>query len=222
MKRADIKVVFFDAYGVLIGVEDSRHALANYLDLPYEQVKEAGQRSLARPGIPSWTSVNSRAKEVAFSHAASEALLRELGLEVGTVQIEKVSSFYLARQHHALEGVMEALEYLASNYRLGLISNSAPSMRNSVLPETGLLKYLDPIVISGEVGVRKPDPEIYLIALKSAKVDAEEAAFIDDVEQFLDVARQIGFGLPILLDEVGDSSGEFQTITKLTELKKIL
>ncbi len=50
----------------------------------------------------------------------------------------------------------------------------------------------DAIVLSGEVGVMKPDPCIYQIALERLEVKAEQAAFIDDFQHNIDGAQAVG------------------------------
>lgn len=220
MTQPEIKIIFFDAYGVLIGVSDYREDVAKELELPIEQVIGANLKAINHPNMPSWSAVDSHEKEVEFSKAAAKGLLQELGMESTPDQIERICNLWLSRRHAAMDGVIDTLEYLRPKYKLGVISNAAPSLRTQVLPEVGLLKYFDPIVISGEIGVRKPDPDIYLDALKLANVDPEEAAFIDDSESFLDVARQLGFNQTILMDEVGDNSGEFRVIKNFRELKE--
>jgi FMN phosphatase YigB (HAD superfamily) len=55
------------------------------------------------------------------------------------------------------------------------------------------------MVISGEVDVRKPDPGIYRLALACLGVRAEESLFVDDLEENLVAAREIGMGC-LLMD----------------------
>jgi len=223
MSRSDIKIIFFDAHGVLLEQDgDPREAVAKQLQLPLEDIKAAHRRATISRTVLSWSGVDSWDKEVEYSRAAAKALLGELGLPQKPSDVEFIADQWLHRKHKLLDGVVETLDYLKAKYRLGMISNAAPSRRTRELAELDLLKYFDPIVISGEFGVRKPDPLIYVEALKLAEVDAEDAAFVDDVESFLDVARQIGFKLPVLFDHYDESSGEFTAIKHFTELKKIL
>ncbi len=87
-------------------------------------------------------------------------------------------------------------------YSLGLISN-APADTGRAVETLGLLKYLDPVVISGVVGYTKPHPEIFRIALKGAGVNADEAVHVGDLYE-ADVvgARNAGI-LGILIDRDG-------------------
>jgi HAD superfamily hydrolase (TIGR01549 family) len=66
-----------------------------------------------------------------------------------------------------------------SGLRAAAISNSNGSVR-SVLDAVGLTSYLDFVVDSGEVGVEKPDPRIFELALARAGVGPSEAAYIGD------------------------------------------
>ena len=84
----------------------------------------------------------------------------------------------------------------------GVISNSNGSAR-SILEETGLAVHLDFILDSAVVGVEKPDPRIFRMALAEARVEPEEAVYIGDLYS-VDVlgARAAGLGA-ILLDPGG-------------------
>lgn len=67
-----------------------------------------------------------------------------------------------------------------AGYTLGVISNSDGRVAQ-LLEEAGLAPYLDVIVDSGVVGVEKPDPRIFELALKQVGVSAEEALFTGDI-----------------------------------------
>jgi HAD superfamily hydrolase (TIGR01509 family) len=78
----------------------------------------------------------------------------------------------------------QALEALAlvraSGLRAAAISNSNGSVR-AVLDAVGLVSHLDFVLDSGEVGVEKPDPRIFELALARAGVAPGEAAYIGDL-----------------------------------------
>lgn len=78
----------------------------------------------------------------------------------------------------------QALEALAlvraSGLRAAAISNSNGSVR-AVLDTVGLVSHLDFVLDSGEVGVEKPDPRIFELALARAGVAPGEAAYIGDL-----------------------------------------
>ena len=63
--------------------------------------------------------------------------------------------------------------------RTGLISNWDPSCR-SVLEQNGLTPFLDPIVVSSEVGVEKPDRRIFEKALELSGEDPRNCLYVGD------------------------------------------
>ena len=63
--------------------------------------------------------------------------------------------------------------------KTGLISNWDPSCRN-VLADTGLAPFLDPIVVSSEVGMEKPDPRIFRRALELSGDRPENCLYVGD------------------------------------------
>lgn len=61
----------------------------------------------------------------------------------------------------------------------GLISNWDPSCRQ-VLDQNGLTPYLDPILVSSEVGVEKPDKGIFEKALELSGDDPKNCLYVGD------------------------------------------
>ncbi len=98
------------------------------------------------------------------------------------------------------EGVLRRLR--AEGMGAGVISNSNGSVRQ-ILEELGLARYLDFVLDSAVVGVEKPDPRIFGLALAAARVRPEEAVYIGDLYS-VDVlgARRAGLAA-ILLDPGG-------------------
>jgi putative hydrolase of the HAD superfamily len=77
--------------------------------------------------------------------------------------------------------------------KLGLISNEGRGITEHRVGKFGLRDLADFMVISHYVHFRKPDLEIWRLALNLAQVTAEESIYIDDREIFADVAREMGF-----------------------------
>ena len=79
----------------------------------------------------------------------------------------------------------------ADGIRVALVSNCAPNTR-PMLAAKGLLGLADAAILSCEVGVAKPAPEIYQIALTELGVLAVEAVFLDDQPRFCAGAAAVG------------------------------
>ncbi|MEI8409233.1 MULTISPECIES: HAD family hydrolase [unclassified Kribbella] len=72
--------------------------------------------------------------------------------------------------------------------RTALLSNSW----GNTYPRDTWEGMFDDIVISGEVGLRKPEPEIFLLAARRLDLKAEECVFIDDLELNVQAANALG------------------------------
>ena len=79
-----------------------------------------------------------------------------------------------------IEGASEIVRNLTkAAYKVAIIANDEDgvSARN-VINNSGLKDYFDTILISGEVGIEKPDSRIFEVALKSLGVKAENAVMV--------------------------------------------
>ncbi|KYH35529.1 phosphatase [Clostridium tepidiprofundi DSM 19306] len=87
--------------------------------------------------------------------------------------------------------VIEVLETLKDNYKLGIISNALPSL-DWAFDTLGIRKYFDNIIISAYEGVEKPDETIYFSAVDKLGCKFEECIFIDDKIENVQAAEKLG------------------------------
>lgn len=90
------------------------------------------------------------------------------------------------------QDVLALIESLRAHYKIGLLSNSPSAFLRGLLAEHDLEKYFDIIVISSEVGLIKPHPEMFQYILGIMEVQPDEAIFIDDNQSYVDGARAVG------------------------------
>ena len=75
----------------------------------------------------------------------------------------------------------KVLNQLHKTYKIGLVSNfSVPECGHDLLEEYGFKRFMDAVVISGDVNRRKPSPDIFETALKRLGVEAHETVFVGD------------------------------------------
>lgn len=110
----------------------------------------------------------------------------------------------------------------AQGYFLGIISNSVGTMEEQ-LGRLDLARHFDTILDSAIVGVEKPHPEIFQMALVRARVEASEAIFVGDTYATdIGGAQLAGLG-GVLIDRVGAyPHATCPRITSLPELEQIL
>lgn len=77
----------------------------------------------------------------------------------------------------------------ASGVPTGLLSNSW----GGGYPTELFGEMFDAVVISGEVGMRKPEPRIFLHAAQLLGLEPQECVFIDDIQANITAAEQLGF-----------------------------
>lgn len=114
--------------------------------------------------------------------------------------------------------VREVLETLSQKYRLGIISDTWPSIEEQ-LEYIGISRYFSFSTFSCYMGVFKPDPRMYLDALSKSGVFPEDAVFIDDSVRNLDGAAALGiFPILIAANPAADVETSYLKIRSLREL----
>jgi putative hydrolase of the HAD superfamily len=106
-----------------------------------------------------------------------------------------------------------------SGLRIAVISNSNGSVR-SILESLRLTQYLEFVIDSFEVGVEKPDPHIFRIALQEMGVQPEEAVYVGDIYS-VDVLGARAAGLDAILLDPGACWGERDCATASSVLDAV-
>ncbi len=135
---------------------------------------------------------------------------------------------HMTRLAHALvtpEHHREVVATLAGRYRLGIITNfdHAPTV-HEVLVRDGLSPYFETVVISSEIGWRKPHRAMFEAATTRLGIAANEALFVGD-NFGLDVVGARDAGLEAIWYRRGPqdaSRGDHRAITDLAELPRLL
>lgn len=113
-------------------------------------------------------------KKHGFSDATSEKLSKPFSDLIFKLELEGTC---------LKDGAIELLDLLKSkNFRIGIITNASHNKNRimQILSRVGIEKYFETIVVSSEVGIKKPDPRIFLIALDNMNLKSEEAVYVGD------------------------------------------
>jgi FMN phosphatase YigB (HAD superfamily) len=118
--------------------------------------------------------------------AAMAALTREL-TQVHMSHVRRVTSAPAER--------VAAVRKIAPHYRLGLLSNFDDSRTgHEVLSDTGVAHLFEAVIISADVGMRKPNPKIFERMLAMLSLPAGEILFVGDTPEH-DVAGAARVGM---------------------------
>jgi len=130
--------------------------------------------------------------EIPLAEARDEiiALGRAEGLDTDPLRLFAL----LGRGEGARAPMVErARRLLVRGYRTGLVTNNAREFRDAWRKLVPADELFEVIVDSSEVGVRKPDPRIYELALaRLGGVPPEQALFLDDFPSNVAAAEKLG------------------------------
>lgn len=93
-----------------------------------------------------------------------------------------------------IEPAMQALVTrlrAAGRVKLGLLSNASLGWSER-LRARGVAALFDDVVVSADVGLAKPDPEVFRFAARRLGVDPTACLMIDDQPQHLESAQRVG------------------------------
>lgn len=99
------------------------------------------------------------------------------------------SQFQEAKLNHDVKELVRALR---ATHRTALLSNTCPEEINPIFETHGLPELFDEIIISAEVGLRKPDSAIFNLMLERLDIQPHEAIFVDDNPHNVAAAESVG------------------------------
>jgi len=196
-----IQAVFFDLGGVIVRTEHQapRQHLADRLGIEYEVL----ERAVFESESARQASLGTIPEE---EHLA--AVARRLGRPVS--EANSLRDEFFSGDVIDLN-LLNFIRSLKPRLKTGLISNAWSGLRAYIVSQ----KFDDAfhaMTISAEVGVTKPEAQIYQLALEQARVQAEAAVFVDDIIENVEGARKLGMSAIHFRDAE----------SALTELKKLL
>ena len=229
----ELDAVFFDLGGTLIDVAVPRER--TWTEVLAGQGMKVDEAAVGRAIRRADRELDNRFAEVQDSDERrfwvkyDEMVLGDLGLEVpddGWVDDLSESLAKVVMNEEAWKDYPDAKPTLRSlsqrDMTVGLISN-ATDLARRVMRRLDLERYFDPIVISSEVGARKPSRRIFDIALERAGVSPGRSLFIGD-KPGVDVVGAGRTGMnAILIDRHGTfPDTPFLRIADLSSLRQFL
>jgi len=198
-----VRAVLFARYGTVLAFGNMEKAWRAWGGLIYERMLHAGGR-IDRTTWPDLL-------EGVFSGAGPEpdvegltvhegrllALAGQVGATFGPDDARAMATDGLALWQREVELAPDCRQVLTTlrerGYATGLVTNfDHPPHVENLIEEHGLRPLLDVVVISGAVGLKKPDPAIMAMALVTLDVPASEAVFVGDSPEDVEAAKGAG------------------------------
>jgi len=111
--------------------------------------------------------------------------------------IESVGVADVHKNHRLINHIRESLR---PQYRVGILSNIASDWVTRTLLDEQEQALFDVMVFSYQVGVAKPDPEIFHVACQRLDLPPAEILFIDDVPNNVSAAQSVGMQAAVYTD----------------------
>ena len=213
-----MKAIVFDLDNTLI---DRQRAFTEMLKDRIQLTLPADKKHLKEQAIQDilmWDDNGTVSRSVSFKKYCDK-------YEVTCMTSEELSTYWTTISGsvvYLFDDVIEVIAYLKDKYRLAILTNGSPVSQRRKLESTGILNLFELSVVSGEVGIDKPDPRIFDVMCDRLNVKPEECLYIGDnyVNDVLG-ARNAGWNA-IYLNRLHLESDESQMIDSLKKLKKIL
>jgi putative hydrolase of the HAD superfamily len=152
----------------------------------------------ARDGVqPLFELECGRMTEAQFLAALEQTLREELGREISCAGFTETLWEELA-PNEPMIALMAALR--AEGYRMALVTNNVREWEPRWRAMAPIDDIFELVVDSAQVGIRKPDPEIYDLTVRRLGVPAPACLFVDDLEPNCDAAREAGMQAVVYRD----------------------
>jgi HAD superfamily hydrolase (TIGR01662 family) len=175
----------------LLGSTDSPDAFCNRLDEHYEAYKKWAKETQTQASEKDlWT----------------RWMLPDFPAEKITLLIGKLTRLWIDQGGHRVprsDVKPTVIELSKRGYILGIIANTISETEiPDWLEADGLRQYFKALVLSSKLGIRKPNPEVYLEAARQAGVEPARCAYVGD-NPVRDVpgAKSAGFKMVVILIE---------------------
>ncbi len=163
-----IKAIIFDCFGVLM-----IDAITAYQDL--------------HPDVAADLDDLDRQADAGFISQAEQIE----GYKKLTGDDEQTIVSYLAKEHRLNEPIVNMIMQLKGAYKVGMLSNIGAKWYEQLVPEY-VRELFDVTVLSNEIGMVKPYPEIFEYLINQLGMKPDEVLFIDDILDNCEGARAVG------------------------------
>ncbi|MEE4236799.1 MAG: haloacid dehalogenase type II [Anderseniella sp.] len=190
-KMNGVRACVFDAYGTLFNVHAPVAAMAGRIGRQADQVSKLWRtkqleytwlRSLMQAHAPFWQVTGDALDYALAAHGIEDSSLRD-----------DLMQLYLHLE--AYPDAVACLKALkAAGFTTGILSNGSPDMLSAAVKSAGLESHLDHVLSIEDVGIFKPDPKVYQLAVdRTGAGDASEICFVSANTWDAQAAKSFGF-----------------------------
>ena len=124
-----------------------------------------------------------------------ELFFEKIGVtDIDPLEFNNTYLGHLPNHPYFLEGGREILDVLVKHYKLGIITNGLQQVQRPRLLESGVDHYFEIIVVSGEIGLAKPDPAYFAHAHREMKLPAKDRVLVVGDNLYSDIYGGMNYG----------------------------
>ena len=207
----DVDAVIFDLGGVLMRNGRPKDLAERFPDHDLDVLVQAMMGPYHEDTDHPWHRLERGEITLAEVRAHNKEALARLGIEPPPAGSSAATLAFRPNE----EMLALLVDLRTAGLRTGMLTNNVREFRDLWWPLMPWTDLFDDIVDSHEVGMRKPNPAIYSLALERLGTTAERTAFLDDVESNLAGARNVGI-VGVLVED--DSAPAIETVRRLAGL----
>ena len=140
--------------------------------------------------------------------------------------IDSISTSYMNElpvDNHLFNGAIDILDYLSQKYQLHIITNGFTEVQNLKLTNSGIKGYFRTITTSEDLGLKKPHPSVFNIAMRKASTLPQRSIMIgDSLDADIVGAHKVGMHTLFFNYRKEKVSPNFPFINELWEIKQHL
>jgi len=138
---------------------------------------------------------------------------------------DEIFSELLVSESLVIDGVKSVLDSLHGRFVMGIVTSSERMHFDLVHRSTGLMKYFDFVLLSGDYPRSKPHPDPYQVAVARSGLDPDECLVVEDSARGLAAANAAGLRCVIVPSELtrgSDFSGAYRVLESVTDLHSVI
>lgn len=124
-----------------------------------------------------------------------DRFVKEIGAAAKAAELNRAYTEHLATHADVIPGAEEALQELAEVATMIAVSNGTESVERGRLKLSGFEKYFDDIFVSEAVGVSKPNPKIFQMAMRKLGIEHSDKVLVVGDSLSADIQGGVNAGL---------------------------
>lgn len=147
---------------------------------------------------------------------------REQGISLDSVRVNRFFLEQLSRQAQHMPGAEETLKALSSRAKVAVVTNGVSFAQRERFRRSGLMPYIQHLIISEEVGAEKPSLVIFERALKLCGHEDKATALMVGDELATDIAGANAFGIASCLYDPKGKHWQHEADYRITALMELI